>query len=146
VIAGHTQAVERAAALCKERGAKRAMPLPVSAPFHTSLMKPAGERLAEDLAAIHISAPAVPVIHNVHAATETDPEKIRALLTEQIHSPVQWVKSMQFAVSNGVSKAVEVGPGKVLSGLCKRIDKSLEGLSTEETADLEHALAATGES
>jgi len=92
VIAGHTAAVESAITALKEAGAKRAMPLPVSAPFHTELMKPAGEQLAEAISCIEISTPDVPVVHNVHAQTEADPEKIRALLIEQIYSPVQWTR------------------------------------------------------
>jgi [acyl-carrier-protein] S-malonyltransferase len=105
-------------------------------------MKPAGERLAQDLAAVRIGRPAVPVIHNVHARAEDDPEKIRALLVEQIHSPVQWVDSVRHMAQAGVRNVVEIGPGKVLGGLCKRIDGGLDCLYSEEPADLEKALAA----
>ncbi|HUH37357.1 MAG TPA: ACP S-malonyltransferase, partial [Spongiibacteraceae bacterium] len=98
VIAGQVAAVEQAIALCKEQGAKRAMPLPVSAPFHTSLMKPAGERLQEAMAGLVLKAPAIPVVHNVHCQTETDPEAIRALLVRQIHSPVQWTGCVRYLV------------------------------------------------
>jgi [acyl-carrier-protein] S-malonyltransferase len=139
VIAGHTAAVDTAIVALKEAGAKRAMPLPVSAPFHTELMKPAGERLAEVLAGINIASPVVPVVHNVHARTESEPEKIRALLVEQIYSPVQWTSCVQEMTGAGVTQVVECGPGKVLSGLNRRIDKSLSSFSLEEP----EALAAT---
>lgn len=139
VIAGHTAAVEAAIEALKAAGAKRAMPLPVSAPFHTELMKPAGERLAEVLAGVAIAAPEIPVVHNVHAQTESDPETIRSLLVEQIYSPVRWTGCVQTMTAGGVSRLVECGPGKVLSGLNRRIDKSLESYSLEEP----DALAAT---
>ncbi len=139
VIAGHTAAVDTAIAALKEAGAKRAMPLPVSAPFHTELMKPAGDRLEQALADISITSPEVPVVHNVHAQTETDPEKIRALLVEQIYSPVQWTSCVLAMAGAGVNQIVECGPGKVLSGLNRRIDKSLASFSLEEP----DALAAT---
>ncbi len=136
VIAGHTAAVEAAGEALKAAGAKRVMPLPVSAPFHTELMKPAGERLAEAMADIAISSPSIPVVHNVHAATETDPEKIRALLVEQIYSPVQWTSCVQTMLTAGVADVVECGPGKVLSGLNRRIDKSLASYAIEEPDEL----------
>lgn len=132
VIAGHTAAVEAAIVALKEAGAKRAMPLPVSAPFHTELMKPAGERLAEAIAGIDIAEPQVPVVHNVHAATESDPEQIRNLLVEQIYSPVQWTRCIGAIAGTGATQVVECGPGKVLSGLNRRIDKSLQSHSLEE--------------
>ena len=132
VIAGHKSAVEAAIIALKEAGAKRALPLPVSAPFHTVLMKPAGERLAEELAAITISEPQIPVVHNVHAATEVEPEKIRRLLIEQIYSPVRWTGCIQAIVNSGACHIVECGPGKVLSGLNRRIDKSLQSYLLEE--------------
>ncbi|WP_439134751.1 ACP S-malonyltransferase [Pseudomaricurvus sp.] len=141
VIAGHAGAVERAIEGCKEAGAKRAMPLPVSAPFHTSLMKPAADNLAEQIMATAFSAPAVPVVHNVNAKTETDPEKIKQLMIEQIYTPVLWVDCTQTLVSSGVTQLVECGAGKVLSGLCRRIEKSLAAFSTEAPADLDKALA-----
>jgi [acyl-carrier-protein] S-malonyltransferase len=142
VIAGHAAAVERAIAACKERGARRAMPLPVSAPFHTSLMKPAGERLAADLAAVHLAPPAIPVVHNTHARPESDPGQIRELLVRQIRSPVLWVDSVRFIAAAGVDTLVEIGPGKVLGGLCKRIESTLACHASEEPADLAAALAA----
>jgi len=144
VIAGHARAVEAAIGRLKEAGAKRAMPLPVSAPFHTALMKPAGDRLAEVVAGIAVSAPAIPVVHNVHAQTENDPQQIRALLVEQIYSPVQWTRCVETMVRSGAQDLVECGPGKVLSGLSKRIDKSLQAYSLEEPDDLLATLAALG--
>lgn len=142
VIAGHAAAVQRAIAACKDKGAKRALPLPVSAPFHTSLMKPAGEQLARDLASIRISAPEVPVVHNVHARTEADPERIRELLVQQIHSPVKWTQSIRFIVAQQVPMILEVGPGKVLAGLCKRIDGGLECHTSEDPDDMKISIAA----
>ncbi len=142
VIAGHAPAVERAIAACKEAGAKRALPLPVSAPFHTSLMKPAADQLAEHITATVFSAPQVPVVHNVNAKTEADPERIKALMIEQIYTPVLWVDCTNALVAAGVAQVVECGPGKVLSGLCRRIEKSLAAHATETPADLDSALAA----
>lgn len=136
VIAGQVGAVDAAIEALKNAGAKRAMPLPVSAPFHTSLMKPAGERLAEVVAGLELRAPQIPVVHNVHAATESDPDKIRSLLVEQIYSPVQWTGCIKTIVHQRVSRFVECGPGKVLSGLNRRIDKSLQSYSLEEPDDL----------
>ncbi len=141
VIAGQVAAVDKAIELCKEAGAKRAMPLPVSAPFHTSLMRPAGDKLRDSLAALAVAAPEIPVVHNVHAQTEVDPEKIKALLVSQIYSPVNWVGCVQTMVGKGVVNAVECGPGKVLSGLNRRIDKSLSSFGLEDPAGFEKALA-----
>lgn len=141
VIAGHTAAVDSAINTLKEAGAKRAMPLPVSAPFHTSLMKPAGERLADAIAGVSITTPDIPVVHNVHARCEPDPEKIRSLLVEQIYSPVQWTNCMQTIIAAGAAVVVECGPGKVLSGLSRRIDKSLQSYSLEEPDSLGAAVA-----
>ncbi len=145
VIAGHTAAVDAAIESLKGAGAKRAMPLPVSAPFHTELMRPAGERLAEVLAGITVSAPDIPVLHNVHAETETDPQQIRALLVRQIYSPVRWTACVQAMQSHGVSAIVECGPGKVLSGLNRRIDKGLSTYTIEGPADFEASLSAINE-
>lgn len=142
VIAGHSGAVEAAIAGLKEAGAKRAMPLPVSAPFHTELMRPAGEQLREALADIALSAPAIPVVHNVHAQTESDPARIRELLVRQIHSPVQWTRCVEEIVRSGARHAVECGPGKVLSGLNRRIDKSLASYGLEEPDALLESIAA----
>jgi [acyl-carrier-protein] S-malonyltransferase len=140
VIAGQVAAVDRALELCKAAGAKRAMPLPVSAPFHTSLMRPAGDKLAESLAGLTLSPPQIPVIHNVHARSEQDPQAIKSLLVDQIHSPVKWVECVQAMVERGVETTVECGPGKVLSGLNKRIHKSLQCLNIEDPQTLETAL------
>jgi [acyl-carrier-protein] S-malonyltransferase len=134
VIAGHAGAVESAIVALKEAGAKRALPLPVSAPFHTELMQPAGEALAEAIADMAIGAPLIPVVHNVHAQTESDAENIRGLLVKQIYSPVQWTACAQAMLALGVTRVVECGPGKVLSGLARRIDKSLQTLSLEDPA------------
>jgi [acyl-carrier-protein] S-malonyltransferase len=144
VIAGQTAAVDAAIEALKATGAKRAMPLPVSAPFHTVLMKPAGERLAEAIAGVTIRSPDIPVVHNVHARTESDPERIRALLVEQIYSPVRWTACVEAMVMQGSSSIVECGPGKVLSGLNRRIDKSLQSFSLEEPDALDAALEALG--
>lgn len=144
VIAGHTAAVERAVELCKQAGAKRALPLPVSAPFHTSLMRPAGERLAEAMAELSFAAPQIPVVHNVHCRTESDPDAIRQLLERQIHSPVRWAGCIEYMVAAGVTETVECGPGKVLSGLNKRIHKPLECLALEDGAGFDKALEAVG--
>ena len=141
VIAGHTAAVESASAALTEAGATKAIPLPVSAPFHTSLMKPAGDELAQAIADIQIVSPGIPVVHNVHAATEPDPDKIRKVLVEQIYSPVQWTACMQTIIDTGVGHIAECGPGKVLSGLARRIDKSLKCHSLEKP-DLLVATAA----
>ena len=141
VIAGKVAAVEQAIVLLKEAGAKRAMPLPVSAPFHTSLMRPAGEKLAEKVAGLTVSAPTIPVVHNVHAQTESDPEKIKTLLVEQIYSPVKWTSCIQTMATMGITKTLECGPGKVLGGLSRRIDRSLTSFSIEDPAGLEKALA-----
>jgi len=142
VIAGHAPAVDRAIAACKAAGAKRALPLPVSAPFHTPLMRPAAERLAADLAATRFSAPAIPVIHNVHARAEPDPAAIQRLMVEQIFSPVRWVDCVTALVAGGATIAVECGVGKVLCGLNKRIAATLATRATEDGDSLAAALAA----
>ena len=141
VIAGTAAAVERASAFCKEAGAKRALPLPVSAPFHTSLMRPAADRLAEQITATKFSAPRIPVVHNVTAQTEADPEKIKALMIEQIYSPVRWVECVDTISKAGVGITVECGPGKVLSGLNKRINAELTALSMEKSEEVDNVLA-----
>lgn len=142
VIAGSAAAVERASALCKEAGAKRALPLPVSAPFHTELMRPAAERLAEQISTTEFSAPTIPVVHNVTAETESDPEKIKALMIEQIYSPVRWVECVNAMVQKGISTTLECGPGKVLSGLNKRISADVNTVSVEKPEELQQALEA----
>jgi [acyl-carrier-protein] S-malonyltransferase len=142
VIAGHAGAVERAIDRCKAAGAKRALPLPVSAPFHTDLMRPAGEQLALAIASIEVRAPLIPVVHNVNAMTEDSPERIKALLVEQIYSPVQWVDCVRALRAGGVELAIECGPGNVLSGLNRRVDKALSVAGLEDPAGLDKALAA----
>ena len=140
VIAGSNEAVERAMEICKDAGAKRALPLPVSAPFHTSLMKPAADNLADMVNAVTFRSPEVPIMHNVHAQNEQDPQAIKALMLEQIYSPVKWVDCVQQLKQSGVSTLVECGPGKVLSGLAKRIDRELTAVATESAADFDAAL------
>lgn len=140
VIAGSNDAVEAAMESCKAAGAKRALPLPVSAPFHTSLMKPAADNLADLVNTVNFSAPQVPVVHNVHAQTETDPETIKALMLEQIYSPVKWVDCVNQLKNNGATTLIECGPGKVLSGLTKRIDREITSLATDSVADFTAAL------
>ena len=144
VIAGHASAVERAIEKLKAAGAKRAMPLPVSAPFHTDLMKPAGEKLAVELESLQVNVPEIPVVHNVHAQTESDPAKIKALLVEQIYSPVKWTSCVQTMVGAGVETLVECGPGKVLSGLAKRIHKPLSANAIESPGVLTRTVADFG--
>jgi len=140
VIAGHATAVQKASEQMLEAGAKRAMALPVSAPFHTTLMQPAGENLADVMAGLTFSSPVIPVIHNVNAQTENDPEEIKALLVKQIASPVQWTACIGSMCAGGVTHIVECGPGKVLSGLNRRIDKALASYSIEEPAALNAAV------
>ena len=140
VIAGHKEAVERASALCKEAGAKRALPLAVSVPSHCSLMSPAAEKLAAQLETIDVKSPVLKVINNVDVAIESDPVAIKDALKRQLFSPVRWSETVQFFAANDVSLQIEVGPGKVLSGLAKRIDKSVSGVATTDVANLTSAL------
>jgi [acyl-carrier-protein] S-malonyltransferase len=142
VIAGKVEPVNLAIEKLKAVGCKRALPLPVSAPFHTSLMRPAGDRLKEAMAALTFNTPSIPVVHNVSAKPEADPERIRAILFEQIFSPVQWTACVQYMVAQGITTTVECGPGKVLSGLNKRIEKNLNCLGIEDGDGLAQALAA----
>ncbi|MGE0807354.1 MAG: ACP S-malonyltransferase [Burkholderiaceae bacterium] len=143
VIAGHRAAVERACERAKALGAKRALPLPVSAPFHSTLLRPAGERLAQALAAIELRSPSVPLVNNVDVAVETDPARIKDALVRQAYGPVRWVEVVQKLKSLGVTRVIEFGPGKVLAGLASRIDKSLQVASVYDAASLESALAAS---
>jgi [acyl-carrier-protein] S-malonyltransferase len=136
VIAGSKAAVDKACEMLKGMGAKRALPLPVSAPFHSSLMKPAAERLKERLAAAAISTPAIPVVNNIEAKVETDPDRIRAALYEQAFGPVRWVDCVRAIQQRGVTTIVECGPGKVLAGLVKRIDPALASASVYDPATL----------
>ena len=136
VIAGHTEAVDRAIVLAKEKGAKRAMPLPVSAPFHCSLMVPAGERLATVLDGIEVGAMTLPVIANVEAAPNQDPARVRELLVKQVSAPVRWQETIASMVELGVDRYVEIGPGKVLSGLAKRMAKGSTIQNVQNVADI----------
>lgn len=142
VIAGDAEAVERASARCKELGARRALPLPVSAPFHCSLMQPVQPRLAEVLAGMSITAPAAPVITNVEAAPNADPARIADLLVQQVVAPVRWIECVQAMAAAGVTHMIEVGPGRVLGGLVRRIDRSIQLLNVEDPASLDKTLAA----
>jgi [acyl-carrier-protein] S-malonyltransferase len=139
VIAGNKDAVERAGALCKEAGAKRALPLPVSVPSHCALMKPAADKLAEALKEIEFNAPAFPVINNVDVSAEVEPEKIKDALVRQLYSPVRWTGGVQKMSDEGVEKLFELGPGKVLTGLTKRIVKTLSAAAVNDVASLEAA-------
>lgn len=140
VIAGHAAAVERATDLAKEAGAKRAVLLPVSVPSHCSLMTSAADEFAARLAQVEISSPRIPVIQNVDAAAHADPVAIRDNLGKQLYSPVQWVRSVQAMGAQGVTRIIEAGPGKVLAGLCKRIDKTIDAVAVHDTASLDSAL------
>jgi [acyl-carrier-protein] S-malonyltransferase len=137
VISGSKAAVERAAELAKQRGAKRAIMLPVSAPFHCALMQPAQDRLAADLAALTFHDPTVPVMCNVDAALVTTAEQARDALIRQVTGSVQWNKSMRALIALGVKNFVEVGPGKVLCGLMRQIDRSCTCLNIEDEASLQ---------
>ncbi|GAM56993.1 malonyl CoA-acyl carrier protein transacylase [Vibrio ishigakensis] len=139
VIAGNKDAVERAGALCKEAGAKRALPLPVSVPSHCALMKPAADKLAEALESIQFNTPALPVINNVDVEAATDPAVIKQALVRQLYSPVRWTETVQSMHEQGVEKLLELGPGKVLTGLTKRIVKSLSAAAVNDAASLEAA-------
>ncbi|MDO9479483.1 MAG: ACP S-malonyltransferase [Hydrogenophaga sp.] len=129
VIAGSKAAVEKACEVLKARGAKRALPLPVSAPFHSSLMKPAADRLKEKLSGVSFAAPRLPLINNIEVAVETEPDRIRAALYKQAFGPVRWVECVQAIKTRGLSVLVECGPGKVLAGMVKRIDAELTGVA-----------------
>jgi len=142
VIAGHREAVERAIAAATARGAKRGVVLPVSAPFHSSLMRPAAERLAEKLATIAVTTPVIPVVHNVDVAVHPEPDAIRAALARQAASPVRWVETIQAFAARGVTHVVECGPGRVLTGMSKRIDRNLKGHALDAGADIDTARAA----
>ncbi len=142
VIAGAAAAVERAIVLCRDAKAKRAILLPVSAPFHTEMMRPAAEKLALQIEQTRFNTPKIPIVHNVHAQVESDSDTIKALMIEQIYSPVRWVDCVNNMVADGIEVAVECGPGKVLSGLNKRIVRSLRALTIETPAELDNAVFA----
>lgn len=137
VVSGAVAAVERAAELAKERGARRAMMLPVSAPFHCPMMQPAAERMATALETTTLATPSVPVVTNVSAAPESIPKTLRAHLVEQVTGTVRWRESIAGLQGNNVGTVVELGTGKVLSGLVRRIDRELEAISVETPADVE---------
>ena len=140
VIAGHTAAVERACELAKAKGAKRAMKLPVSAPFHSSLLKPASDRLREYMAGLTFAAPQIALINNVDVAIVNDVAGIKDALVRQAASPVRWVETMQKVAADGITQVIECGPGKVLMGLAKRIDPVLVGDAIVDQASLERIL------
>ncbi len=145
VIAGHTAAVERAMAAAREAGARKAVVLPVSVPSHCALMHGAAAELAEALERVEIRPPRVPVIHNVDAATRTEPAAIRQALTAQLHRPVRWTECMQQLIAMPVSRVVEASPGRVLTGLAKRIDRTVPAAAVYDPATLSAALEQTQE-
>jgi len=142
VIAGHKAAVERGIAAAKAKGAKRAMLLPVSAPFHSSLLKPAATKLASYLEKMRVSAPRIPVVNNVDVAIEKDPQRVRNALARQACSPVRWVEVVRRIASEGISQVAECGPGKVLAGLTRRIDANLQSHAIADAQSFEQALLA----
>ena len=142
VVSGHTAAVERAVEIAKEKGAKRAMLLPVSAPFHCALMQPAADVMADALSAVKISAPAVPLVANVRAEAVSDPDDIRALLVEQVTGSVRWRESVQYMAAQGVTEIWEIGAGKALSGMIRRIERSLDTRAVGTPDDVNAAAAA----
>jgi [acyl-carrier-protein] S-malonyltransferase len=142
VIAGSKAAVEKACEVLKAMGAKRALNLPVSAPFHSSLMKPAAEKLKEKLAATTFAAPQIKVVNNIDVAIETDADRIRDALYRQAFGPVRWVECVQAIKAQGVTMVLECGPGKVLAGMVKRIDADMTGLPVFDPASLAQAKGA----
>ncbi len=142
VIAGHKAAVERANELCKAAGAKRALPLPVSVPSHCALMRPAAEQLAKDLQTLSFHAPVISVVNNVDVAIAADAAAIQDALVRQLFSPVRWTETIEYLAAQGVTEVIELGAGKVLSGLIKRINKELVTTSVNDVASLQAALAA----
>jgi len=141
VIAGEAEAVARATALASEAGAKRSVRLDVSVPSHCQLMRPASEALGARLAAARVATPRIPVVHNVDAQTHEAPEGVRQALTGQVDHPVRWVDSVRYMIGEGVTTVVELGPGKVLTGLSKRIERSLTALCVQDPESLDQALA-----
>ncbi|POE03844.1 ACP S-malonyltransferase [Pectobacterium odoriferum] len=140
VIAGNKDAVERAGAACKVAGAKRALPLPVSVPSHCALMEPAAQKLAVALESVTFNSPVIPVVNNVDARIETTPEAIRDALVRQLHCPVRWTDCVEFMASQGIESLLEVGPGKVLTGLTKRIVDTLTAAAVNDPASLSAAI------
>ena len=142
VIAGAKGAVERTIEVAKARGAKRAMLLPVSAPFHCALMKPAAERLAQRLADVTITRPEIAILNNVDVAVRDDPDDIRDALVRQAFSPVRWIELIQAIAGRGIGTVLECGPGKVLAGMTRRVVNDIQGGSVHDAASLEHSIAA----
>jgi [acyl-carrier-protein] S-malonyltransferase len=140
VIAGEKAAVERAMEACKERGAKRAVLLPVSAPFHSTLMRPAAEKLEIYLDKVNVAPPKIPVVNNADVSIETEPARIKDALVRQAASPVRWVETIRRMVDSGVTHIVECGPGKVLAGMTKRIAPGVKSFAAADRASLEEAL------
>jgi malonyl CoA-acyl carrier protein transacylase len=140
VIAGNTEAIDRACENLKEKGAKRAIKLNVSAPFHCALMMPAQERLAKDLKNLNYGQFRFPIVHNVDAAVNEDALIVGNALTQQVSSPVRWLQSVENLIANGVDTFIEVGPGKVLTGLLRQINRDLRGLNVENTESLRNTL------
>ncbi|HIP52629.1 MAG TPA: ACP S-malonyltransferase, partial [Chromatiales bacterium] len=143
VVAGSSSAVERLIELAKSAGAKRALKLPVSVPSHCALMKPAAEKLAARLEEVELQMPAIPVLHNVTVAPAADVSDLRRQLAQQLYSPVRWVETVQRMAGQGSDIVLEMGPGKVLTGLNKRIDRNIKGLAVFDADGLESALEAT---
>ncbi|UUV04879.1 MULTISPECIES: ACP S-malonyltransferase [Ruegeria] len=142
VVSGSKAAVERAAEIAKEKGAKRAVMLPVSAPFHCALMQPAADVMAEALAAVEIKAPSVPLVANVRAEAVSDPDLIRQLLVEQVTGSVRWRESVQFMAAQGVTETWEIGAGKALSGMIRKIDRAISGKAVGTPEDVQKAVQA----
>ncbi|OGK89083.1 MAG: [acyl-carrier-protein] S-malonyltransferase [Candidatus Rokubacteria bacterium GWC2_70_16] len=142
VIAGHRTAVERAVSAAASRGGKKSVMLPVSAPFHSALMKPAADRLAAELDAVRVAAPRIPVVRNVDAGLTAAAEEVRPFLVRQVQSPVRWTECLERLAREGATSFVEVGPGRVLTGLLKRTLDGTRGLAVEDPASLEKAVAA----
>ncbi|MBN47659.1 MULTISPECIES: ACP S-malonyltransferase [unclassified Methylophaga] len=145
VIAGTKSAVDKAVEIATEKGAKRALLLPVSVPSHCALMRPAAEELLTELESVTLQAPQIPVIHNTSVSTTADPDEIRQLLAQQLYNPVRWVETVEWLAAQGVDTLVECGPGKVLAGLSKRIDKSLQALPVFDSVTLQKTQEALGE-
>ncbi len=144
VIAGHKAAVERALALARERGGKKSVLLPVSAPFHSPLMRPAADRLAVELGKVRVSAPTIPVVRNVDAGLTTSAAEVVPFLIRQVASPVRWMECVERMVREGATTFIEVGPGRVLTGLLKRITEAAKGFAVEDPESLDKALGALG--
>ncbi|GAA6201108.1 ACP S-malonyltransferase [Aquicoccus sp. SU-CL01552] len=140
VVSGSKAAVERAAVIAKDKGAKRAIMLPVSAPFHCALMQPAADVMAEALAGVEIKAPTVPLVANVRAEAVSDPDMIRALLVEQVTGSVRWRESVQYMAAQGVTETWEIGAGKALSGMIRKIDRSIAGKAVGTPDDVKAAV------